>query len=155
MAVQMKAVNSTKTPKINDTFLKAICNFKKEAAATVKANEDRDLTMAEKARFLAVAKQLTDTIKVFTDAYEAEVKGIEGFKENFVDLGKSVWLQEGVRMFEISTEAMNEMDLAEIKVAAKLTESGLKVARRSDLIDKYKVETGRKAPSVKIGAIKG
>ena len=150
-----KTANTAKTVKLDENFLKAICSFKKEATATVNANEDRDLTMTEKARFLAVAKQLTDTIKVFTDAFEAEVKGIEGFKEDFVDLGKSVWLQEGARMSEISTDALDEMDLADIKVAVKLTESGLKAAKRADLIDKYKVETGRKAPSVKIGAIKG
>ena len=82
------------------------------------------------------------------------MKAIPNFKEDIVDLGKSVWLQEGAKMSEISNEAMNEMNLEEIKVAAKLTEKGLKDAGRDDLISKYKSVTGQKAPSLKIGLIR-
>ena len=57
-------------------------------------------------------------------------------------------------MSEISNDAMDEMNLAEIKAAAKLTEKGLKDAGRADLITKYKSVTGKKAPSLIIGALK-
>lgn len=128
--------------------------FEKELKAVIAKGTETGLTLQDKARFIAVAKEFTDAVAYYTDAWTAEIKGQESFKEDFVDLGKSVYLREGASMSEISNDALDEMNLAEIKKAAKLTEKGLKDAGRADLIAKYKSVTGKKAPSLIVGALK-
>lgn len=128
--------------------------LEKELKATIAKGTEQGLSLQDKARFIAVAKEFTDALAYYTDAWTSEIKSKETFKEDFVDLGKSVFLREGASMSEISNDAMDEMNLAEIKAAAKLTEKGLKDAGRADLIAKYKSVTGKKAPSLIVGALK-
>ena len=129
-------------------------NFEKELKALIIKGKDSDLSLTDKARFIAVAKEFTDAIDYYTTAWGNEIKKLEAFKEDFVDLGKSVYLREGASMSEINNAAMDEMNLAEIKQAAKLTEKGLKDAGRADLISKYKVIIGKKASSLVVSALK-
>ena len=128
--------------------------FEKELKALVAKANEGDLTLQDKARFIAVAKEFTDAVSYYTDAWTSEIKGLPSFKEDYIDLGKSVYLREGASMSEINNAAMDEMNLAEIKQAAKLTEKGLKDAGRADLISKYKIVTGKKAPSLVVSALK-
>jgi hypothetical protein len=107
-----------------------------------------------KARFLASWKILCEKVEYYTNDWEKQLKEIPGFKEDFVDLDRSVYLQEGARMTEIAPDVFSELTIPEIKIAAKVTEKGLKDANRADLISKYKIETGRKAPSLKITVLK-
>jgi hypothetical protein len=57
-------------------------------------------------------------------------------------------------MTEITSDVFNELTIPEIKIAAKVTEKGLKDANRAELITKYKIDTGKKAPALKITALK-
>jgi hypothetical protein len=144
----------------NGDVSKAITAFNSEVKAINAACTGEDAgTFIEpdntrKARFLAAWKILCDKVEYYTDDWEKQLKGIPNFKEDFVDLDKSVYLQEGVKMTEISTDAFDELTASEIKIAAKITEKGLKDANRPDIISKYKIETGRKAPSLRITALK-
>jgi hypothetical protein len=107
-----------------------------------------------KARFLAAWKILSEKVEYYTGDWEKQLKEIPGFKEDFVDLDRSVYLQEGAKMTEISEGVFDELTLPEIKIAAKVTEKGLKEANRAELITKYKADTGKKAPSLKITPLK-
>jgi hypothetical protein len=109
---------------------------------------------ALKARFLAAWRILCEKVEYYANDWEKQLKEIPNFKEDFVDLDRSVYLQEGAKMTEISANIFDELTLTEIKIAAKVSEKGLKDANRHDLISKYKIETGRKAPSLKITALK-
>jgi hypothetical protein len=107
-----------------------------------------------KARFLAAWKILCEKVEYYTNDWEKQLKEMPGFKEDFVDLDRSVYLQEGAKMTEIAVDVFDELAISEIKIAAKVSEKGLKDANRPDLISKYKIETGRKSPSLKITALK-
>jgi hypothetical protein len=107
-----------------------------------------------KARFLAAWKILSEKVEYYTNDWEKQLKEIPGFKEDFVDLDRSVYLQEGAKMTEIIPDVFDELTLPEIKIAAKVTEKGLKDANRAELIEKYKINTGKKASSLKITALK-
>jgi hypothetical protein len=144
----------------NGDISKALTAFNSEvkgintacAGATPGGFTEPDIPM--KARFLAAWKILCEKVEYYTNDWEKQLKEIPSFKEDFVDLDRSVYLQEGARMTEISTDVFDELTIPEIKIAAKVTETGLKAANRAELIAKYKVETGKKAPSLKITALK-
>jgi hypothetical protein len=144
----------------NGDVSKAIAAFNSEVKAIntactgAAAGEFIEPDNHRKARFLAAWKILCEKVEYYTCDWEKQLKEISNFKEDFVDLDRSVYLQEGARMTEISADVFDELALSEIKIAAKVSEKGLKEADRSDLISKYKIETGRKSPSLKITALK-
>jgi hypothetical protein len=144
----------------NGDVSKATTAFNSEVKAINNACTDKDTGAflepdnVQKARFLAAWKILCEKVEYYTADWEKQLKEIPGFKEDFVDLDRSVYLQEGARMTEISAGIFDDLSLPEIKIAAKVSEKGLKEANRSDLISKYKIETGKKAPSLRITALK-
>jgi hypothetical protein len=143
----------------NGDVSKAVTAFNSEvkainATCTEDAGTFLEPNTAQKARFLAAWKILCEKVEYYTNDWEKQLKEIPDFKEDFVDLDRSVYLQEGAKMTEISADVFDELALLEIKIAAKVSEKGLREANRSDLISKYKIETGKKAPSLKITALK-
>jgi hypothetical protein len=144
----------------NGDVSKALTAFNSEikgintACAGVAAGEFTEPDNHMKARFLAAWKILCEKVEYYTNDWEKQLKEIPGFKEDFVDLDRSVWLQEGAKMTEITSDVFNELTIPEIKIAAKVTEKGLKDANRAELITKYKIDTGKKAPALKITALK-
>jgi hypothetical protein len=144
----------------NGDVSKALTAFNSEvkaintACAGVAAGEFTEPDNHMKARFLASWKILCEKVEYYTNDWENQLKEIPGFKEDFVDLDRSVYLQEGAKMTEIVSDVFDELTIPEIKIAAKVTEKGLKDANRAELITKYKIATGKKAPSLKITALK-
>jgi hypothetical protein len=144
----------------NGDVSKAVAAFNSEvktintACAGEPAGEFTEPDNHMKARFLASWKILCEKVEYYTSDWEKQLKGIPGFKEDFVDLDRSVYLQEGAKMTEISASVFDELTVPEIKIAARVTEKGLKDAGRADLIARYKTETGKKAPALKITVLK-
>ncbi|MGL5913563.1 MAG: hypothetical protein ACRCZB_05305 [Bacteroidales bacterium] len=129
-------------------------NFTKEIKFLVEKGTTEGLSKRDKARFMIVSESLVKAIEFYSKAWATELKKTEGLKEDFVDLSKSIWIQEGAKMTFIDGACAKEMKLEEIEKSASFSEKALKEIGREDLIVKYKVENGKKSPSLKIGALR-
>ena len=126
----------------------------KELATLKEKGTTVGLTLSDKAHFLAVAKNLTSAIEYYTKLWSSQILEDENFNERFADLGLSVEYAKGSSMSEINSDIFDELDKEEIKKIAKVTEKGLKEIGKSNLIEKYKIVTGVKSPSLKINRLK-
>lgn len=119
-----------------------------------RAESDGGVGARDMAMFVAAAKILSDKIKHYVDIYTEALRGAGVADYDFVELGRTVSVAKGRAITEIDGAAFDYLNVAELRVAAKLTEKGLKEAKRSDLIDKFKRTTGESALSLTVKAIK-
>lgn len=129
-----------------------IKQFEKEL--TLVKNKNGELSLRDKARFIVAAEELKSVIEYYTDYWKEEIKAEKEFKEDFIDLKKSVILREGSAMTGIDVSVVHELTTSELMKAVTVTEKGLTAAGRADLIEKYKVGKGVKAPSVLVRPLK-
>jgi hypothetical protein len=137
----------------NGDITKAITDFN-SVRKTVASRSTEGIAIQDMAYFVAAAKVLSDKIGHYVDLYSQALKGAGQASYDFVDVGRTVSVSDGRSQSEISKEAFDELTLDEIKVVALITEKGLKEAKRSDLIDKYKVVTGKTAPVLSVKNLK-
>ena len=138
----------------NGDISQFMTSMNKELSALKEKGINEGLTLQDKAHFLAVAKNLVGAIEYYQKLWSSQILQDENFNESFLDLGLSVSYAKGAFMSEIKEGVFDELSLDEIKKAAKVTEKGLKEIGKAELIEKYKVVTGTKSPSVKIQRLK-
>lgn len=127
-----------------------ITAMNKELTSVKEKGTTKGLNVADKAHFLAVAKNLTSAIEYYTKLWGAEVANQED-KFEFKDLGLIVSSKAGGSTTEISSDIFDELSLEDIKKVAKVTEKTLKDNGKAELIEKYKIITGARANSVMFG----
>jgi uncharacterized protein (UPF0264 family) len=137
----------------NGDITRAVSDFNSVRKAVASRSAD-GVSIQDMAYFIAAAKVLADKIGHYVDLYSRTLKDAGKASYDFVDVGRTVSVSEGRSQSEISKKAFDELTLDEIKLAAVITEKGLKEAKRSDLIDKYKTATGKTAPVLSIKALK-
>ena len=148
MANSVDVVSGEKLP--NGDVSQFMTAMNKELSSVKEKGTTEDLTIKDKAHFLAVAKNLTSAIEYYTKLWGAElVKEMDTAAHfDFTDLGTTVSIKNGGNNSEINSAIFDELTLEEIKKIAKVTEKALKDNGKSNLIEKYKVITGQKANSV-------
>ena len=149
--MQYDKITNEKLP--NGDISQHMTIMNKELSSLKEKGVNEGLTLQDKARFIAVAKNLTTAIEYYTKLWSAQILEDENFNEKFLDLGLSVAYAKGASMSEIKADVFDELSLEEIKRVAKVTEKSLKEIGKSELIEKYKVVTGTKSPSVKINRL--
>ena len=137
----------------NGDITRAITDFN-TVRKTVASRSADGVSIRDMAYFVAAARVLSDKIGHYVDLYSQSLKEVGRASYDFVDVGRTVSVSDGRSQTEISKEAFDELTLDEIKAVAVLTEKGLKEAKRSDLIDKYKVVTGKTQPILLIKMLK-
>ena len=150
--MQYDKITNEKLP--NGDISQHMTIMNKELSSLKEKGVNEGLTLQDKAHFIAVAKNLTTAIEYYTKLWSAQILEDENFNEKFLDLGLSVAYAKGASMSEIKADVFDELSLEEIKRVAKVTEKSLKEIGKSELIEKYKVVTGTKSPSVKINRLK-
>lgn len=150
--MQYDKITNEKLP--NGDISQHMTIMNKELSSLKEKGVNEGLTLQDKARFIAVAKNLTIAIEYYTKLWSAQILEDENFNEKFLDLNLSVAYAKGASMFEIKADVFDELSIEEIKRVAKVTEKSLKEIGKSELIEKYKVVTGTKSPSVKINRLK-
>jgi len=122
-----------------------------------KISSKSKLSINDKARFTAISNAVSEAIKSVQDEYNTELREHAGETFEFEDLGTKVVVQPGSKTTEIDNSIFDVLTGAEVKQAAKITEAAIKRLDRKDakeLIAKYKIETGNKAPSICVRALK-
>jgi hypothetical protein len=119
----------------------------KEIGSIKQKGTEEGLTLADKAHYLAVARELSDAISYYCDLWEKEVAAQDEAFE-FKDVGLSVSPKMGRSLTKIADGIFNELTMEEIRSCATVTEKGLKSIGKLDLIEKYKAVTGTSAKSV-------
>lgn len=119
----------------------------KELSSVKEKGLSEGLTVADKAHFLAVAKNLIDSIDYYCKLWSAEVANQKESFE-FKDLGTKVSPKMGGSISKIADAIFDELTKEEIKQCASVTEKALKEIGKADLISKYKTITGNRANSV-------
>lgn len=119
-----------------------------------RAETDGGISAKDMAMFIAASKTLSDKIKHYVDLYTEALRNAGIASYDFVELGKTVAVAKGRAITEIDGAAFDYLNTNELRIAAKLTEKGLKEAKRSDLIDKFKHTTGESALTVTVKTIK-
>jgi hypothetical protein len=137
----------------NGDITRAITDFNNVRKAVAARSAD-GVSLQDMAYFVAAAKVLSDKIGHYSDLYGRALKEAGQASYDFVDVGRTVSVSDGRNQSEISKDAFDELTLDEIKIAAVLTEKSLKDAKRSDLIDKYKVNTGKTQPVLSVKILK-
>lgn len=137
----------------NGDITRAVTDFNHVRKNVAERSTD-GISIKDMAYFVAAAKVLSDKIGHYVDLYSQALKDAGAASYDFVDVGRTVAVSEGRSQSEISKGAFDELTLDEIKVVATLTEKALKEAKRLDLIDKYKVVTGRTAPVLSVKNLK-
>jgi hypothetical protein len=137
----------------NGDITKAITNFN-SIRKTVALRSADGISIQDMAYFIAAARVLSDKIGHYVDMYSQVLKDAGTASYDFVDVGRTVSVSDGRSQSEISKKAFDELTLDEIKSVSVITERGLKEAKRSDLIDKYKIITGKTAPVISIKILK-
>jgi hypothetical protein len=137
----------------NGDITRAITDFN-SVRKMVAARSAEGVSLQDMAYFVAAARVLSDKIGHYVDLYSQSLKDAGAAQYDFVDVGRTVSISEGRALSEISKEAFDELTLEQIKVVATLTEKGLKEAKRSDLIDKYKIVNGKSSPVLSIKILK-
>ena len=84
---------------------------------------------------------------------EATLKSVDPFKVFFPATLDKVVLSEGAVLTEIDNKVIEELTYTELKAIVKVTEKSLEDLGRSELIPRYKKETGRKAGSLRYTAV--
>lgn len=120
----------------------------KELSSIKEKGTTEGLSYHDKAHFLAVAKNLTSALEYYTKLWDSEIAAQKDVGFKFIDLGVIVSSKDGGTTSEISSDVFDELSIAEIKKAAKVTETSLKGIGKEELIKKYKVVTGHRANSV-------
>ena len=117
----------------------------------------KKMSIKDMARFTAISDAVSEAIKSVQDVCTKALREHAGETFEFEDLGTKVVVQPGSVTTEIDNSIFDVLTGAEVKQAAKITEAAIKKLNREDakeLIAKYKIETGNKAPSVCVRALK-
>lgn len=145
MAQYFDKLSNEKLP--NGDVSQYMTQMNKELSSVKTKGTEEGLSMADKAHFLAVAKDLIDAIEYYTKKWGSEVANqSESF--DFADLGKTVSPKMGGSLTKIADGIFDELTKEEIKKCATITEKALKEIGKADLIEKYKMVTGNRANSV-------
>jgi hypothetical protein len=137
----------------NGDITRAITDFNSVRKAVASRSAD-GVSIQDMAYFVAAARVLSDKIGHYVDLYSLVLRDAGKASYDFVDVGRTVSVSDGRSQSEISKKAFDELTLDEIKAVAVITEKSLKDAKRSDLIDKYKVVTGKTTPAISIKMLK-
>jgi hypothetical protein len=137
----------------NGDITKAIADFNGVRKAVASRSEN-GISIHDMAYFVASAKVLSEKIGHYVDLYSQTLKESGPASYDFVDVGRTVSVSDGRSKSEISNLVFDELSLDEIKAVAVITEKSLKEAKRSDLLDKYKVVTGKSQPVLSIKSLK-
>lgn len=145
MAQYFDKLTNEKLP--NGDVSQFMTQMNKELLSVKAKGTEEGLSIKDKAHFLAVAKDLIDTIEYYTTKWGSEVANqTESF--DFADLGKTVSPKMGRSLSKIADGVFDELTKEEIKKCATVTEKALKEIGKADLIKKYKTITGNCANSV-------
>jgi hypothetical protein len=136
----------------NGDITRAVSDFNSVCKAVASRSAD-GVSLQDMAYFIAAAKVLSGKIGYYVDLYSQMLKDAGKASYDFVDVGRTVSVSEGRSQFEISKKVFDDLTLDEIKLAAAITEKGLKEAKRNDLIDKYKTAIGKTALILSIRAL--
>ena len=145
MAQYFDKLSNEKLP--NGDVSQHMAQMNKELSSVKTKGTEVGLSMADKAHFLAVAKDLIDAIEYYTKKWGSEVANQSGTFD-FVDLRKTVSPKIGGSLTKIADGIFDELTKEEIKKCATVTEKALKEIGKADLIEKYKIVTGNRANSV-------
>ena len=119
----------------------------KELAFIKEKGTTEGLTLADKAHYLAVARELMDAMDYYCKLWSKEIADqSESFE--FKDLGIKVSPKMGGSLSKIANAVLKELTDEEIQKAVTVSEKALKDIGRPELIEKYKVITGSRANSV-------
>ena len=111
----------------------------------------KKMSINDMARFTAISNAVSEAIKTVQDECTKALREHAGETFEFKDLGTKVVVQPGSTTTEIDNSIFDVLTGAEVKQAAKITEAAIKKLNREDakeLIAKYKIATGNKAPSI-------
>lgn len=151
-----EAMNASNTNKLYGGHNMAIeiSNLVSELSAI---SSKKKMSIKDMARFTAISNAVNEAIKSVQDECTKALRGHAGETFEFEDLGTKVVVQPGTVTTEIDNSIFDVLTGAEVRQAAKITEAAIKKLNRDDakeLIAKYKIETGSKAPSVCVRALK-